>query len=84
MELARQHLPDVVLMDVSMPRMDGVEATRRLKAEFPHIGVVGLSMYGENEMAGAIREAGADGYVSKVAPAEELVGAIRRSLQAVA
>lgn len=84
LEFARRHMPDVVLMDVSMPRMDGVEATRLLKAQFPHIGVVGLSMYGEDEMSDAIREAGADDYVSKVAPAEELVGAIRRSVHTVA
>jgi PAS domain S-box-containing protein len=84
LELARHHIPDVVLMDVSMPVMDGIEATRRIKAEFPHIGVVGLSMHGEDEMAHAIRDAGADDYVSKVAPSEELVGAIRNSLSLVA
>jgi len=43
-EKARALLPDVILMDVSMPRMGGVEATRQIKREFPHIGIVALTM----------------------------------------
>ena len=48
-EKARALLPDVILMDVSMPRMGGVEATRQVKREFPHIGIVALTMYEEQQ-----------------------------------
>ncbi len=48
-EKARKLMPDVVLMDISMPRMDGVEATRQIKKENPQIGVVVLTMYAEEE-----------------------------------
>ncbi|MEK7294255.1 MAG: response regulator transcription factor, partial [Nitrospirota bacterium] len=48
-EKARALLPDVILMDVSMPRMGGVEATRIIKREFPHIGIVALTMYEEQQ-----------------------------------
>ena len=44
-EKARSLLPDVILMDVSMPKMTGVEATRIIKREFPHIGIIALTMY---------------------------------------
>jgi DNA-binding NarL/FixJ family response regulator len=57
--------PDVVVMDVSMPRLDGIEATRRIRAEFPAIQVVGLSTDDRPEGRHAIEEAGAVAYFSK-------------------
>jgi PAS domain S-box-containing protein len=74
---ARQLRPDVILMDFSMPRMDGVEATRRIHGELPHIRVVGLSMYEEADRARAMLDAGASAYVTKSAELDELLRAIR-------
>lgn len=77
LELARRVRPDVVLMDVSMPRLNGIEATRRLAAELPGVRVIGLSMHESQDMAHAMREAGACAYISKDAPTEDLLAAIR-------
>jgi PAS domain S-box-containing protein len=68
--------PDVVVMDVSMPEMDGVEATRRIKAELPEIRVIGLSMFDDEHISQTMREAGAEAFVSKTASAAELLNAI--------
>jgi len=74
---AHELLPNVILMDFSMPRMDGVEATRKIHAELPDIRIIGLSMYEEADRAKAMLEAGAAGYVTKSAELEELLAAIR-------
>ncbi len=76
-ERTRNLLPDVVVMDVSMKEGDGVEATRAIHAELPQVRVIGLSMYDEAEQGERMREAGAVGYVSKIAPSETLIAAIR-------
>jgi signal transduction histidine kinase/CheY-like chemotaxis protein len=76
-EQARSLLPDVILMDLSMPRLNGVEATRRIHEEFPEIRIIGLSMFEEAERADAMREAGAVHYLSKSAPTADLTTAIR-------
>ena len=75
--LARELQPDVVSMDITMPRMNGIEATRQIKAEFPNMRIVGLSMHESSDMARAMQQAGAADYVSKDAPSEELLRAIR-------
>ncbi|GBD29291.1 Transcriptional regulatory protein LiaR [bacterium HR32] len=75
-ELARTRQPDVVLMDVRMPRMDGVEATRRIrKAGGPQVVI--LSTYDDDELVFEALRVGAAGYLLKDFPAEELVKAIR-------
>ena len=76
-EMARLLKPDIVVMDVSMPRMDGIEATRRLKAEMLPVRVIGLSMHTDNDMAKTMCDAGAVAYLNKVGPAEKLVETIR-------
>jgi PAS domain S-box-containing protein len=78
LELARKLRPDVILMDISMPEMDGIEATRRIKAEMPEVLVIGLSMFDDEVTVQSMRQAGADGYVSKTASTEGLLKEIYR------
>lgn len=77
LELAAQLQPDVVVMDVTLPGMSGIEATRRLRARFPAMRVVGLSAHVQADIAGAMRAAGASTYLDKGGPAEALIAAIR-------
>lgn len=65
--------PDIVIMDVRMPGMDGVEATRQIRERFPGTSVLAYSAFGDEDQMRAMREAGAVGYVLKDAPAEELI-----------
>jgi len=74
---ARDDLPDVVLMDLLMPRLDGVAATTAIKARYPEVEVVALTSFSEAERVHAALEAGAAGYLLKDAEADELAAAIR-------
>ena len=76
-ELTRELMPDVVLMDISMPGMNGIDATRTIHAEAPGVTVIGLSMYEPREQAQPMLDAGAAGYVSKTDAPEVLLAAIR-------
>ncbi|ADV66937.1 response regulator [Deinococcus maricopensis] len=69
--------PNVILMDVSMPGMNGIEATKRIKAEMPHVGVLVLTSYDDDAYVFALLEAGAAGYLLKNAREDELLGAVR-------
>lgn len=74
---AQEKCPDVVVMDVSMPIMDGIEATRQILAICPHTRIVTLSMYHTQEYVQRALKAGAYGYVLKDAAGNELVEAVR-------
>ncbi len=76
-EKARELSPDVVLMDISMPKMNGVEATRQIKKEKPEIGVVILTMYADEEYIFDLVRAGAAGYLLKDADSAQIAKAIR-------
>ena len=69
--------PDVVVMDISMPDMDGIEATRQISAEFPDSKIIALSIHGGKEYVEDMLRAGAAGYVLKESALEELVSGIR-------
>jgi DNA-binding NarL/FixJ family response regulator len=70
-------MPDVVLMDLAMPVMGGLEATRRLRREFPGIKVLALTQYDDSEYVIPIIEAGARGFVTKMSAFSELAAAIQ-------
>jgi two-component system response regulator NreC len=75
--LAETLQPDVILMDVSMPEVDGLEATRLVKARWPAINILMLTMHRSDEYFFEALKAGASGYILKAADTEELVNAVR-------
>jgi DNA-binding NarL/FixJ family response regulator len=77
LDLAQQLLPDVVLMDISMPRLNGLKATAKLKELCPQVQVVALTRHKDDGYLKQVLGAGASGYVLKQSPPEELVHAIR-------
>jgi DNA-binding NarL/FixJ family response regulator len=76
-KLACDLKPDVVLVDVAMPRLDGIEATRQIKAKCPVVAVLVLSAYDDDQFVFGLLEAGAAGYLLKSVRGQEIVNAIR-------
>jgi DNA-binding NarL/FixJ family response regulator len=77
--MTRRLLPDVILMDVKMPVMDGAEATSRILAEMPGMKILALSIYADDEFMAGMMRAGALGYLLKGCDSEELSAAIRKA-----
>jgi len=77
LEKVEKLMPDVVIMDIAMPLMDGLEATRRICKEFPRTKVIALTQYDDREFVFPVIEAGARGFISKTAASSELASAIR-------
>ncbi|MFU8828680.1 MAG: response regulator [Phycisphaerales bacterium] len=75
-ELASKHAPDLILMDVAMPGLNGMEATRKVLAGDPHIAIIGLSMHSDERYITGMLDAGAKGYLLKTCGADELRTAI--------
>jgi len=75
--LAGELQPDVVVMDVRMPKMSGVEATKEIKSTYPNVRILVLTAHDDDEYVFALLQAGANGYLLKTAEIEELVRAIR-------
>jgi len=77
LEVVKKLMPEVVLMDIAMPIMGGLEATRRICKEFPGVKVLALTQYDDGEYVFPIIEAGASGFISKTAASSELASGIR-------
>ena len=77
LERARELKPDLVVMDISMPDMTGIQATEKIRKELPQVQVLGLTMHEEDSYVFELLKVGAAGYVLKRAAAEDLVSAVR-------
>jgi two-component system response regulator NreC len=75
--LARELKPNVVIMDIAMPELNGIEATRQIVAEVPGIKIIALSMHADKHFVRGMLQAGASGYLLKHCASQELVQAIR-------
>lgn len=76
--LVDEHRPDVAILDVQMPNVTGIEATRQIKRRFPGVRVLVLTAYDEDPYVFALLQAGADGYILKSADADALMDAVRK------
>jgi len=76
-QMIQEQQPDIAILDIRMPKVSGVEATRRIKDRFPNVRVLILTAYDDDPYVFALLQAGADGYVLKTASADELVRAVR-------
>ncbi len=79
-EMTDQKAPDVILMDVTMPKMDGIAATEEILKKHPRNRIIGLTMHDDPSIEERMRHAGACAYIYKAAPSDELLKAIRMSV----
>jgi NarL family two-component system response regulator LiaR len=76
-KLATNLIPDVVIMDISMPKLNGLEATRQIKADCPRIAILVLTVHNDSEHVLSILQAGAGGYLTKSVYGDEVINAVR-------
>ncbi|MES2265683.1 MAG: response regulator transcription factor [Bacteroidota bacterium] len=76
LEIVEREKPDIVLTDIRMPGVDGIQSTKQILATHPHIGVIALSMFDEENLIVEMLEAGAKGYLLKNAHKDEIIDAI--------
>lgn len=77
-DLIRNNIPDIILTDVSMPEMDGIEFTRKIKEKYPSIKIIALSMFAEKSIISEMLDAGVSGYILKNTGKSELVDALQK------
>ena len=80
-QLTRELLPDIVIADIGMPNLNGIEATRRIKAENPAVKIIALSMHSDKRFVAEMFKAGASGYLLKDCDFEELISAINAVME---
>ena len=83
-QLVDQLRPEVVVMDINMPKMDGIQATEQIMIRYPETIVIGLSVNAATENEEAMKRAGAVGLMTKEAAVEQLYGAIQEAVRSVA
>src|SRR5699024_10156136 len=76
-EMAREIHPDVIVMDVNMPEMNGIQGTQKIKSELPDIQIIALSFHDNENVAAEMREVGASAYLTKSDAFETLCATIR-------
>ena len=80
LELTRATKPDLVVMDIGMPRLNGIQATQRIVAELPEVKVIALSVHADKRLVALMFKAGASDYVPKDFAFEQLAGTIRAAV----
>lgn len=81
LDIIQETLPDIVLMDISMPRMNGIEATTKAIKQYPNLKIIALTMFGDENYCYSMLQAGARGFVLKESGCDELVTAITKVLR---
>ena len=74
----QKHKPDIIIMDIRMPDMDGINATRRIKSEFPAVRIIALSSYSDDIYIEKMLEAGASDYLNKICRRDDLLACIKQ------
>jgi len=80
-DLARELCPDIALLDINMPNMDGIDAARELRRTFPQMGIIMLTMFAEEEIVERALEAGANDYLRKDTPFDDIVSKLRSTAE---